>query len=260
MAGRLAGQGIGVTVVDPRWVKPVDEALAGAAAGHRLVVTVEDNGTVGGFGDAVARCLRDTDTATPIAIFGLPQRFLEHGERGEVLAEAGLTSQDLARAITEAGREAHRGPGSRSAGLARRPARTGRRARCSRSAASRTKSISSGGSRTVNSAPMAARWNVSAPRESAPVASRQRPSPAPVTTPEVRENSSATTCAGACDEHPRLVAVRCGRHRGGHERGRVGRVARNEPAARFRRRQLIRSTRKVRQLSRSTSNAIRYQR
>src|ERR1022692_3282096 len=68
VAGRLAGQGIGVTVVDPRWVKPVDEALADAAAEHRLVVTVEDNGTVGGFGDAVARCLRDTDTNTPIAI------------------------------------------------------------------------------------------------------------------------------------------------------------------------------------------------
>jgi len=102
VAERLAGQGIGVTVVDPRWVKPVDEALAGAAAEHRLVVTVEDNGTVGGFGDAVARYLRDTDTSTPVAIFGLPQRFLEHGERGEVLAEAGLTSQQLARAITEA--------------------------------------------------------------------------------------------------------------------------------------------------------------
>jgi 1-deoxy-D-xylulose-5-phosphate synthase len=102
VAERLAGQGIGVTVVDPRWVKPVDEALAAAAVTHRLVVTVEDNGTVGGFGDAVARSLRDTGTSTPVAIFGLPQRFLEHGERGEVLAEAGLTSQDLARAITEA--------------------------------------------------------------------------------------------------------------------------------------------------------------
>jgi 1-deoxy-D-xylulose-5-phosphate synthase len=101
VAERLAGQGIGVTVVDPRWVKPVDEALASAAAGYRLVVTVEDNGTVGGFGDAVARCLRDADTSTPIAIYGLPQRFLEHGERGEVLADVGLTSQDLARAITE---------------------------------------------------------------------------------------------------------------------------------------------------------------
>jgi 1-deoxy-D-xylulose-5-phosphate synthase len=101
VAQRLTGQGIGVTVVDPRWVKPLDEALADAAARHRLVVTVEDNGTAGGFGDAVARYLRDADIATPIRTFGLPQRFLPHGERGEVLAAAGLTSQQLARAVTE---------------------------------------------------------------------------------------------------------------------------------------------------------------
>ncbi len=102
VAHRLTGQGIGVTVVDPRWVKPLDEALADAAARHRLVVTIEDNGTAGGFGDAVARYLRDADIATPIRTFGLPQRFLAHGERGEVLAAAGLTSQQLARAVTEA--------------------------------------------------------------------------------------------------------------------------------------------------------------
>jgi 1-deoxy-D-xylulose-5-phosphate synthase len=102
VAQRLTSQGIGVTVVDPRWVKPLDDALADAAARHRLVVTVEDNGTVGGFGDAVARYLRDADIATPIRTFGLPQRFLAHGERGDVLAAAGLTSQQLARAITEA--------------------------------------------------------------------------------------------------------------------------------------------------------------
>jgi 1-deoxy-D-xylulose-5-phosphate synthase len=102
VAERLTGQGIGVTVVDPRWVKPVDEAVAQAAAQHRLVVTVEDNGTVGGFGDAVARTLRDAEVATPLRTFGLPQRFLAHGERGEVLALAGLTSQQLSRAVTEA--------------------------------------------------------------------------------------------------------------------------------------------------------------
>src|SRR5262249_1760140 len=101
VAERLTGQGIGVTVVDPRWVKPLDNALAGAASQHRLVVTVEDNGRVGGFGDAVARYLRDADIATPVRAFGLPQRCLEHGERGEVLALAGLTSQELALAITE---------------------------------------------------------------------------------------------------------------------------------------------------------------
>jgi len=101
-AGRLADQGIGVTVVDPRWVKPVDEALVGAAAGHRLVVTVEDNGRAGGFGDAVSRLLRDTGVDTPVRTFGLPQEFLGHGKREEILADAGLVPQHLAREITEA--------------------------------------------------------------------------------------------------------------------------------------------------------------
>jgi 1-deoxy-D-xylulose-5-phosphate synthase len=101
-AARLADQGIGVTVVDPRWVKPLDPALAGAAAAHRLVVTVEDNGLVGGFGDAVCRLLRDAGTTTPVQTYGLPQRFLTHAKREEILDEAGLVPQHLARRITEA--------------------------------------------------------------------------------------------------------------------------------------------------------------
>jgi 1-deoxy-D-xylulose-5-phosphate synthase len=101
-ATRLADQGIGVTVLDPRWVKPVDEALAGAAAGYRLVVTVEDNGRAGGFGDAVARLLRDTDVDTPVKTYGLPQEFLTHAKREEILEETGLVPQHLARRITEA--------------------------------------------------------------------------------------------------------------------------------------------------------------
>ena len=102
IADRLAGHGIGVTVVDPRWTKPVDEALVGAARRHRLVVTVEDNGRTGGFGDAAARLLRDHDVDVPVKTFGLPQEFLAHGSRDEVLEEAGLTPQHLARQITEA--------------------------------------------------------------------------------------------------------------------------------------------------------------
>jgi 1-deoxy-D-xylulose-5-phosphate synthase len=101
-AARLADQGIGVTVVDPRWVKPVDPALAGAAAEHRLVVTVEDNGRAGGFGDAVCRLLRDTGVSTPVQTYGLPQEFLAHGKREEILEDAGLVPQQLARRITEA--------------------------------------------------------------------------------------------------------------------------------------------------------------
>jgi len=100
-ADRLADHGIGVTVVDPRWVKPLDAALLAAAKQHSLVVTVEDNGRVGGFGDAVARLLRDNDVDTPVRCFGLQQNFLEHGERGQVLEAQGLTPQHLARQITE---------------------------------------------------------------------------------------------------------------------------------------------------------------
>jgi len=102
VADRLAGHGIGVTVVDPRWLKPVDEALADAARRYRLVAVVEDNGRVGGFGDAVCRLLRDHDVDVPVKTFGLPQRFLPHGTREEVLEEAGLTPQQLARQVTEA--------------------------------------------------------------------------------------------------------------------------------------------------------------
>ncbi len=101
-AARLADHGIGVTVLDPRWVKPLDEALVAAAARHRLVVTVEDNGRSGGFGDAVCRMLRDREISTPVQTFGLPNEFLEHGERGEILAACGLTPQHLAREITAA--------------------------------------------------------------------------------------------------------------------------------------------------------------
>jgi 1-deoxy-D-xylulose-5-phosphate synthase len=102
VASRLNDHGIGVTVVDPRWVKPVDEAVLAAARQHRLVAVVEDNGRSGGFGDAVARLLRDNEIDVPVRTFGLDQRFLAHGSREEILEAAGLTPQHLARKLTEA--------------------------------------------------------------------------------------------------------------------------------------------------------------
>jgi 1-deoxy-D-xylulose-5-phosphate synthase len=101
-AALLDAQGISATVVDPRWVKPLDEALVPAARAHKLVVVVEDNGRVGGVGDAVARTLRDADVDVPVRTYGIPQRFLEHAKRAKILSEIGLTSQDIAREITEA--------------------------------------------------------------------------------------------------------------------------------------------------------------
>jgi 1-deoxy-D-xylulose-5-phosphate synthase len=102
VARRLNDHGIGVTVVDPRWVMPVDQAVIAAAQQHRLVAVVEDNGRSGGFGDAVARLLRDADVDTPVKTFGLNQEFLAHASRGEILEAAGLTPQHLARRLTEA--------------------------------------------------------------------------------------------------------------------------------------------------------------
>ncbi|MEV4971842.1 1-deoxy-D-xylulose-5-phosphate synthase [Streptomyces scopuliridis] len=100
IADLLNKQGITTTVVDPRWVKPVDEALAPLAEQHRVVVTVEDNSRVGGVGSAVAQALRDAGVDVPLRDFGIPPRFLDHASRKEVMAEIGLTAPDIARQVT----------------------------------------------------------------------------------------------------------------------------------------------------------------
>jgi len=101
VADRLAAQGIGVTVVDPRWVKPWDRAVLGLAAEHRLVVCVEDNGIVGGAGSTLLQLLNEESIATPVRLHGIPQEFLDHAERASILERIGLTAQALARGIVE---------------------------------------------------------------------------------------------------------------------------------------------------------------
>ncbi len=101
IAERLADQGIGVTVVDPRWVKPVSPDLVRLAARHRLVVTVEDGSRTGGVGSAVAQALRDAAVHVPLRDFGVPEVFLEHGKRAQIMAEIGLTAQQVSRAVVE---------------------------------------------------------------------------------------------------------------------------------------------------------------
>jgi len=98
-AVRLADQGIGVTVVDPRWALPVPSALALLAAGHRMVVTLEDGGRSGGIGAAIADTL--VPTGVPVTVLALPQQFLEAASRGDLLADLGLNAKDVARGITE---------------------------------------------------------------------------------------------------------------------------------------------------------------
>ena len=101
VAARLEAQGIGVTVVDPRWVKPVDPALVELARTHRLVVSVEDNGRVGGCGAVLLQTLNDAGVETPFRLHGIPQEFLGHAKRAAILERIGLTPQSLALGIVE---------------------------------------------------------------------------------------------------------------------------------------------------------------
>ncbi|MFF7333155.1 1-deoxy-D-xylulose-5-phosphate synthase [Streptomyces sp. NPDC090306] len=96
----LEARGIGCTVVDPRWVKPVDPALAPLAADHRLVAVVEDNSRAAGVGSAVALALGDAEVDVPVRRFGIPEQFLEHARRGELLADIGLTPVEVAGRIS----------------------------------------------------------------------------------------------------------------------------------------------------------------
>jgi 1-deoxy-D-xylulose-5-phosphate synthase len=101
ISARLAAQGVGVLVVDPRWVKPLTRDLVDLARRARIVVVVEDGMRAGGVGSAVRDLLGASGADTPVRTFGVPERFLDHGKRADVLAECGLTPQDISRSIIE---------------------------------------------------------------------------------------------------------------------------------------------------------------
>ncbi|MFC0529686.1 1-deoxy-D-xylulose-5-phosphate synthase [Phytohabitans kaempferiae] len=98
----LSAAGIECTVLDPRWVRPVNPVLGQLAAGHSLVVTIEDGVRDGGVGSAVARLLTDLAVPTPVRVLGLPTAFLPHGGRQELLAEYGLDAAGVAEAVQAA--------------------------------------------------------------------------------------------------------------------------------------------------------------
>lgn len=97
VASRLADQGIGATVIDPRWVVPVAKSVVEMAGEHRIVVSIEDGTRVGGIGTRIRQELRRAGVDTAVDEIGLPDEFLDHGSRGEILEQAGLTAQEIAR-------------------------------------------------------------------------------------------------------------------------------------------------------------------
>ena len=93
---------IDATVYDMRFVKPLDEqTVLAAAASHELLVSVDENALAGGAGEAVAECLAAHQVATPLLLIGLPDRFIDHGSREDMLRDAGLDAAGIGRAIHE---------------------------------------------------------------------------------------------------------------------------------------------------------------
>jgi 1-deoxy-D-xylulose-5-phosphate synthase len=97
----LASQGVAATVVDARFAAPVDEnAIVGLARSVGRLVTIEENVPAGGFGDAVFRCLGRHDLGTtPTLRLALPEQFVTHGKRDELLAQVGLDAPGIAHAV-----------------------------------------------------------------------------------------------------------------------------------------------------------------
>jgi len=93
--------GYTVRVVDPRWVKPVPEALVGLAGAARLVVTVEDGVLDGGAGARVAQRLATAGVDVPVRQIGIPASFPDHGSAADVRTWAGLNAQTIGRRIVE---------------------------------------------------------------------------------------------------------------------------------------------------------------
>ena len=99
VAELLAAHGIGATVIDPRWVVPVRRSVLDLAKDHRLVVTLEDGVRVGGIGTRIRQDLRAAQIDTALNELGLPDEFLEHASRTEILDRVGLKAQDIAQEI-----------------------------------------------------------------------------------------------------------------------------------------------------------------
>jgi 1-deoxy-D-xylulose-5-phosphate synthase len=109
-AERLAAMGEAVTVVDPRWLLPVDPALIRALDAYRQVVTVEDNTGAGGFGDAFARAMRRESCPTRLRTVDLGDEFLPHGTRAGLLGARGLDVEGIVRAVRSGSASGRRGP------------------------------------------------------------------------------------------------------------------------------------------------------
>ena len=94
-------EGVGVTVIDPRWVKPLPQSLIRMAERYKSVVVLEDGIRHAGIGSSISEMLRDAGVLIPLHSIGVPLEFIEHSKRGEILSDIGITAQNIARSVVE---------------------------------------------------------------------------------------------------------------------------------------------------------------
>ena len=94
-------EGVGVTVIDPRWVKPLPTSLVTMAQRYKSVVVLEDGIKHGGIASSISEMFREAGLATPIHSIGVPLEFIEHSKRAEIMSDLGITAQNISRSIVE---------------------------------------------------------------------------------------------------------------------------------------------------------------
>lgn len=100
-ASQAYREGVGVTVIDPRWVKPLPQSLVVMAQRYTSVVVLEDGIRHGGIASSISELLRDAGVNVPLHSIGVPLEFLEHSKRSEILGDIGITAQNIARSVVE---------------------------------------------------------------------------------------------------------------------------------------------------------------
>jgi 1-deoxy-D-xylulose-5-phosphate synthase len=94
-ASQAYREGVGVTVIDPRWVKPLPQSLLTMAQRYKSVVVVEDGIRHGGIASTISEMFRDAEINVPIHSIGVPLKFIEHSKRGEIMSDLGITAQNI---------------------------------------------------------------------------------------------------------------------------------------------------------------------
>jgi len=100
-ASQAYREGVGVTVIDPRWIKPLPQSLVTMATRYKSVVVLEDGIRHGGIASTISEMFRDAGLQVPIHSIGVPLTFLEHAKRGQIMSELGITAQQISLNIVE---------------------------------------------------------------------------------------------------------------------------------------------------------------